>query len=456
MRISTRASPANDLELLIVSVKIPTISIAIPRAQRTRCPRARSCFGTRRSRFPEDPFLRVATCSSRTPLSLRSPTSSDVDSAHFQVFVDAAQGKNAKTTHDNAQSLELLCREFKFLELHRQITGFLSCPDDHQRSVNFRNSSAGNQRNIRRIAMKVEGDLADLRREHEGLTTMLSAFRRTIQSQGIKISSQRGIIEILQENLRKLHEYVDQTHVIRDLESELETQKTVNRQQLDKIKSLERELLPVREQLMVAHAQSAKKFVPCEKLLSWENRKHMRDHEQDIFPPLKGIIRHLKKRYNGNVHDCGAVVVSSSRPMADASYCCAKNVVDLKSSSFFWSAHRNIWDDIPHSKNKWLCYEFRDRKVIPSHYAIRTNSNDIESEHLRNWAVEGSRDGETWVEIDRREDNGELNGYKFTATFSVSKICECRMVRIANIGKNWVGSDALEISAFEIFGALIG
>jgi hypothetical protein len=285
---------------------------------------------------------------------------------------------------------------------------------------------------------------------------MLSAFRRTIQSQGIQISSQKGIIEILQENLRKLHQYVDQTHVIRDLESELETQKTVNRQQLDKIKSLERELLPVREQLMVAHAQSAKKFVPCEKLLSWENRKHMRDHEQNIFPPLKGIIRHLKKRYTGNVHDCGAVVVSSSRPMADASYCCAKNVVDLKSSSFFWSAHRNIWDDIPHSKNKWLCYDFRDRKVIPSHYAIRTNSNDIESEHLRNWAVEGSRDGETWVEIDRREDNGELNGYKFTATFSVSKICECRMVRIANIGTNWVGSDALEISAFEIFGALIG
>jgi hypothetical protein len=72
----------------------------------------------------------------------------DVDSAHFQVFVDAAQGKNAKITHDNAQSLELLCGEFKFLELHRHIADFLSCPDDHQRSVNFRNSSAGNQRNI--------------------------------------------------------------------------------------------------------------------------------------------------------------------------------------------------------------------------------------------------------------------------------------------------------------------
>jgi hypothetical protein len=70
--------------------------------------------------------------------------------------------------------------------------------------------------------------------------------------------------------------------------------------------------------------------------------------------------------------------------------------------------------------------------------------------------LEISLDGQNWTVIDHREDNSELNGWKVTKTFSVAATAPCRFVRLVNIGKNHAGGDCLNISAWEIFGSLIG
>jgi hypothetical protein len=101
-----------------------------------------------------------------------------------------------------------------------------------------------------------------------------------------------------------------------------------------------------------------------------------------------------------------------------------------------------------------VCYDFRERRVVPAHYTIRTNDGLPDRSHLKSWLVETSADGESWREVAHKEDNGQLNGRHFTGRFAVAG-GECRFIRLVNIGRNHAGHDVFFISAWEIFGSLI-
>ena len=62
------------------------------------------------------------------------------------------------------------------------------------------------------------------------------------------------------------------------------------------------------------------------------------------------------------------------------------------------------WD---YGLNNWLCFDFKDRKVIPTAYCL-TEGSDPASYHMRSWSLEGSNDHWDWTEIDRHEDSDEL------------------------------------------------
>jgi hypothetical protein len=71
------------------------------------------------------------------------------------------------------------------------------------------------------------------------------------------------------------------------------------------------------------------------------------------------------------------------------------------------------------------------------------------------WLVETSTDGEEWREVAREEGNKQLNDKWFTATVAVAGDGKCRFIRLVNIDRNQSGTDALLISAWELFGSLI-
>jgi hypothetical protein len=127
----------------------------------------------------------------------------------------------------------------------------------------------------------------------------------------------------------------------------------------------------------------------------------------------------------------------------------------LEGDSFFYSAFRCTEEDIQHTKNNWICYNFKERRMVPTHYTIRTNNWRSGGWHLKSWLVETSVDGENWREVAREENNTQLNGKFFTATFAVADGGECRFIRLVNMGRNHYGDDHLVISAWEIFGNLI-
>jgi hypothetical protein len=196
--------------------------------------------------------------------------------------------------------------------------------------------------------------------------------------------------------------------------------------------------------------------------------KDWKGDEMKIDVP-DGIIAHLTRECGGNVHKRNVVDVTSgsfekesdgANPHSGAwnndPTIAAKTAADLETGSCFQSASRKKEEDIPHTRNNWICYDFKERRIVPTHYTIRTySSGGPGGSHLKLWLVETSTDGENWREVAYEEDNKHLNGKLFTATFPVVGGEECRFIRLVNIGRNHFGDDSLNISAWEIFGNLI-
>jgi hypothetical protein len=170
--------------------------------------------------------------------------------------------------------------------------------------------------------------------------------------------------------------------------------------------------------------------------------------------PLDGIIAHLTNVCGGNVNDRDVVMVTSST----SEYGTPKAIADLKSDAYFGSKYRRKEEDIPHTRNNWVCYDFKARRIVPTHYSIRSPAHPHGpgyGNYLKSWLVEISTDGEHWVEIGRRENNSELAAERVTRTFEVSGNQLCRQIRLVNIGRNHQGYDCLCILALEVFGSLI-
>jgi archaellum component FlaC len=185
------------------------------------------------------------------------------------------------------------------------------------------------------------------------------------------------------------------------------------------------------------------------------------------FDLPNGITAHLTRECGGNVHDrhvvdvtCGSLEKETcgANPHSGAfdnrPDCAAKNAADLESHSQFFSAYRYKKEDIPHTRNNWLCYDFNESRIVPTHYTIRTFNNGPGLQHLKSWLVETSADGKSWREVAREEDNGQLNGKLFAGTFAVADGGECHFIRLVNIGRNHYGDDRFLITAWEIFGSL--
>jgi hypothetical protein len=126
--------------------------------------------------------------------------------------------------------------------------------------------------------------------------------------------------------------------------------------------------------------------------------------------PLDGIISHLTAKFGGNIHDRGVVRTTENRVLKDNSSHAAKNVVDLGTDSHFLSV-----SDAKDSR----CFDFTKMAFKPTPCSIRTNCNGLNGNHLKSWVLEGSKDGNLWIEIDRQDGCGDLNSRFAVVTFQL-------------------------------------
>lgn len=163
---------------------------------------------------------------------------------------------------------------------------------------------------------------------------------------------------------------------------------------------------------------------------------------------LNGIIHYLTQTSGGNVGDNGTVAISSSSE--NGSYV-AKNAVDFESENV-----QNYFQSIDQS-NSWLKYDFKERKVCPTHYSIRTR-RIYNNNHPKTWVIEGSNTGKDneWEILDTKSGITSLLGLNRTQTFDIKSNTNqfYRFLRIRQTGKNSFNCDYLTIDSLEYFGYL--
>ena len=167
--------------------------------------------------------------------------------------------------------------------------------------------------------------------------------------------------------------------------------------------------------------------------------------EYDVNNPLRGIIFNLTNEKGGNVSDKDEVIITSSSILSN-SYL-PKYAADFDDQNFF------------HSKSEptsWLMYDFKERKICPTHYSMK-NASDSNSSP-RSWVFEASNTGNEgdWTALDTQ--NGTtffMHINSVTHTFNIEKAQNneyYRYIRIRTTDKNNNGYTYFAISIVEFFG----
>ena len=163
----------------------------------------------------------------------------------------------------------------------------------------------------------------------------------------------------------------------------------------------------------------------------------------DSTKPLNGIIAHLTRECGCNVCDKGVVVATASSTRGRNP---AKNATDLEEKSDFFSMAQ---------PDSWICYDFGQKRVIPTGYSIRSSDCGPGGAHPKSWMFEGSNDQNEWVPLDQQDNNNDLNGRSMTCNFSITGNTKSfRFLRLRLTGQNHMKYDTLLISALEVFGTL--
>lgn len=164
---------------------------------------------------------------------------------------------------------------------------------------------------------------------------------------------------------------------------------------------------------------------------------------------FKGIITHLGKGNPKSVVESGIVNVSGSSFIGEGYQ--ASNAIDYKGKSSTQYYTQNLPD-------QWLCFDFKERKVKPSHYSVRSHASRSSWYNVQSWCVEGSNNGSTWVTLDTHSGDRSLDGNDASNTFEIPNNSNSsdfyRYLRFRQTGSNTCGNNTLILTALEYFGII--
>jgi hypothetical protein len=320
---------------------------------------------------------------------------SDVSTDSFRTFVDAIGGTSPEITIGNVIDLILLSKEFGFQGLMSKLSEFRS---------RYSSFDGLNQGAIESLIAEGQRQQAEL----DGVRSELAELR----------------------------------HALRRAREENESLTESNGSLADQIVFKRRNL--------GAFKSAPRRPEPTESDVRRGVRREFYPHQ-----PMQGIIYTLAFECGRNVHEGGVVVVTSSASYSAGAVHQAQNAADIGALSSFQSQYRQPSESIPDEPNNWICYDFKMRVVGLTHYVIQSKwDGGFNGQNPKSWIVEISPDGGQWTKIDERRDTEVLNGRDLIHVFAVQTAAIGRFVRLSNVGRNHHGTDALVISAFELFGTL--
>jgi hypothetical protein len=163
----------------------------------------------------------------------------------------------------------------------------------------------------------------------------------------------------------------------------------------------------------------------------------------DSMQPFGGIISQLSNECCGNVHTKGIVSITASSTESNSCH----QVVDYDWSGSWYSRSET---------NSWIQFDFKNRTISPTHYTIKSDNES--GYHLMKWSLDGSNDGTSWINVDRRETN-DLNGNRIVKSYECASVQTSsssspffRFIRLIQTGKDSSGYDYLMLTNVEFFG----
>ena len=171
----------------------------------------------------------------------------------------------------------------------------------------------------------------------------------------------------------------------------------------------------------------------------------MRQVKTFDFAPTKGfngIFAYMTRKAGGNIADKGVIHI-----MGSGVNC--RDIVDFGGDQRYVSSYGY------ESGERWICFDFKKWRVIPTRYTVKSDIGDSEyGLHLRSWTVDVSNDGYTWTEIDRHVNNDSLNDEYASVNFICANppresVRFFRLTQIAN-----TDDEGFAINSLEIFGTL--
>ena len=187
--------------------------------------------------------------------------------------------------------------------------------------------------------------------------------------------------------------------------------------------------------------------------INQSNRYHLKELNQTNqqfkeFPKgsadFDGIINYLRKQTNNQIEN-EIKITASSIYDNNVNTFGPYNSIQYENETYF--ATQN-------SPNSWICFEFKNHQIIPTHYTIRSRYEGY-------WApiyykIEVSNDNSTWYEIDKQNGGPFTNGQPATFTIPIdkNKQKEAKYIRLTQTGENSHGNDDLIFESIEFYGYL--
>lgn len=121
--------------------------------------------------------------------------------------------------------------------------------------------------------------------------------------------------------------------------------------------------------------------------------------------------------------------------------------------------NKNYYQSTFNDIDAWICYDFKELKVRPTHYSIRSryDANDVNGSPC-NWCIEGSNNNKEWTILDTRKEDTSLKYANASNVFEIQRKLGkdefYRYLRMRKTGVDSAGNNYFTISALEYFGVL--
>lgn len=156
---------------------------------------------------------------------------------------------------------------------------------------------------------------------------------------------------------------------------------------------------------------------------------------------FNGILNFFSKKSGGKIDSEISITSSSINPSDNSSN--PRNVA-YNNNNYFFSDN---------FVNSWICFDFKDYRVSPTNYTIKTVGNY----YPKSWVIEGSNDNVSVEILDSQNNCSRLNNCSVVCTFTIGnqKNKQYRYIRMRQTGETWCGGNYLLIRTFEIYGQLL-